>query len=66
VRHWQSYAAIYSKQYKPQLLNRVGFIDIPAYLSKVQADIELARKWQPGSIKDASGKPRGGDRPFKP
>jgi hypothetical protein len=63
--HWKRYAAVYSKQYKPQLLNRVGFIDIPALQTKVDADIEIARRWQPGTIKDKSGKPRGADNPFR-
>jgi hypothetical protein len=66
VTHWDKYAEAYSKQYKPMLLNRVGFIDIPGFLAKVKQDVEIARTWQPGTIKDASGKPRGGDRPFKP
>jgi hypothetical protein len=39
--------AAYSKQYKPQLLNRVGTIDIPALQSKVDADIEIAENWKP-------------------
>jgi hypothetical protein len=65
VEHWRKYSAAYSRQYKPQLLNRVGYIDIPALLQKVQADVEIARNWQPGTVKDTSGKPRGADRPFR-
>lgn len=63
--HWKQYAAVYSKQYKPQLLNRVGFIDIPALQTNVDADIEIARKWRSGTIKDTGGKPRGADNPFR-
>lgn len=66
LEHWKRYAAVYASQYKPQLLNRVGLVDIPALAAKVANDIEIARNWQPGTIKDTSGKPRGGDRPFQP
>lgn len=65
VGHWTRYARVYSAQYKPQLLNRVGYIDIPALLSSVKADVEIARKWAPGTIKDTSGKFQGADRPFR-
>ena len=43
--HWRKYAAVYASQYKPQLLNRVGFIDIEALTTKVAEDIEIARNW---------------------
>jgi len=66
LEHWKKYAAVYSRQYKPQLLNRVGYVDIPGFVVKVQEDIEMARNWQPGTVKDASGKPRGSDTPFRP
>lgn len=66
VGHWTRYAAVYSSQYKPQLLNRVGQVDIPALLAYVKADVGIARSWAPGTIKDSSGKFRGGDRPFRP
>jgi hypothetical protein len=65
LEHWKRYAAVYSKQYKPQLLNRVGFVDIPGFIPKVENDIAIARAWRPGTIKDASGRPRTGDQPFK-
>ena len=43
--HWRKYAAVYASQYKPQLLNRVGFIDIEKLTSNVAQDIEIARNW---------------------
>ncbi len=43
--HWRKYAAVYASQYKPQLLNRVGFVDIEALTAKVAEDIEIARNW---------------------
>ncbi|HYP09456.1 MAG TPA: hypothetical protein VER03_24745, partial [Bryobacteraceae bacterium] len=64
--HWQSYAAVYSKQYKPQLLNRVGFVDIPALITKVEADIQIAKDWKPGTLVKAQPDDKRGDTPFKP
>jgi hypothetical protein len=66
VAHWTAYARVYSAQYKPQLLNRIGYVDIPALLANVKADVEIARGWLPGTIKDESGKFKGADRPFRP
>lgn len=63
--HWRRYAAIYSQQYKPQLLNRVGYVDIPTLLEKAAADIATAQSWKPGTVPDGPRK-RGGDRPFRP
>jgi hypothetical protein len=33
------------------LYNRVGFVNIPELLTKVEADIALAKQWKPGTIK---------------
>ena len=41
--HWQRYAAVATAQYKSQLLNRVGFVDLNALTAKVAEDIEFAR-----------------------
>jgi hypothetical protein len=49
--HWIKYARIYDSLYKPALYNRVGFVDIPQLLTKVDADITIASKWKPGTIK---------------
>jgi hypothetical protein len=43
VQHWKSYAATASRQYKPQLLNRVGHVDLVQLTAKVQQDVEIAR-----------------------
>jgi len=54
LRHWQAYAAVYAKQYRqPLLYNRVGWVDIPKLAEKVAADIQIARDWKPGTIKDS-------------
>ena len=49
LAHWKQYAAIYDRQYTPQLLNRVGPTNIPALTSKAAADIEIVRTWKPGT-----------------
>jgi hypothetical protein len=49
LAHWKQYAAIYDRQYTPQLLNRVGPTDIPALTAKAAADIEIVRTWKPGT-----------------
>jgi hypothetical protein len=49
LAHWKQYAAIYGRQYLPQLLNRVGTADIPALTAKAAEDIEIVRTWKPGT-----------------
>ena len=49
LAHWKQYAAFYDCQYTPQLLNRVGPTDIPAFTAKAAADIEIVRTWKPGT-----------------
>ena len=49
LAHWKQYAAIYDRQYLPQLLNRVGTADIPALTTKAAEDIEIVRTWKPGT-----------------
>ena len=49
LAHWKQYAAIYGRQYLPQLLNRVGTADIPALTAKAAEDIEIVRVWKPGT-----------------
>ncbi|MEO6754485.1 MAG: carbohydrate-binding family 6 protein [Opitutus sp.] len=53
LEHWQKYAAIYTRQYvQPVRYGRAGLVDIPGKLmAAVATDIELARHWQPGTIK---------------
>jgi hypothetical protein len=49
--HWVKYAAVYNSLYKPALYNRVGFVNIPGLITKVEADITIAKNWKPGTIK---------------
>jgi hypothetical protein len=54
--HWKRYAAIATRQYKPQLNNRVGVVDLNRLTDQVDADIRIAREWKPGTIKPAEPK----------
>ena len=49
LAHWKQYAAIYDRQYTPQLLNRVGPTDMPALTARAAEDIEIVRNWKPGT-----------------
>ena len=46
LAHWKRYAAVATAQYKPQLLNRVGNVDLNALTAKVAQDIAIADAWQ--------------------
>jgi hypothetical protein len=48
---WVRYAAIYDSQYKPSLLTRIGFVNIPELIEKTDQDIKIATDWLPGTIK---------------
>jgi hypothetical protein len=65
AEHWRRYADVYSRQYKPQLLNRVGYVDIPALIVKVNQDIDTAKSWTPRTIEEASGNAYRPDTPFR-
>ena len=43
--HWRKYAAVAGSQYRPQLLTRIGYVDLNALTDKVQADVAIARQW---------------------
>ncbi|MBI4891947.1 MAG: carbohydrate-binding family 6 protein [Acidobacteria bacterium] len=62
--HWRRYAGVYGAQYKPQLLNRVGYVDIPALGAKADEDVAMARAWKAGTLPKRAGK-AGADVPFK-
>lgn len=48
---WAAYAKVYNSLYKPALYNRVGFVNIPQLIAKVEADITMAKQWKPETIK---------------
>jgi hypothetical protein len=45
LQEWKQYAAIATAQYRPQLLTRIGYLDLNALTAKVRQDIEIARNW---------------------
>ena len=49
---WRRYAAVRDAQYLPGFYSRIGRIDITALVAEAAKDIELARRWQPGSLRD--------------
>ncbi|MGB4726813.1 MAG: hypothetical protein WBH86_05380 [Thermogutta sp.] len=66
LAHWKHYADIAHSQYKPQLLNRIGFVNLHEIAGCVEKDIAIAKQWQPGTLKDIPPAPRTGDVPFRP
>jgi hypothetical protein len=64
--HWVQYSTTYTRQYvQPVLYNRVGWVDIPKLAEKVAEDIELARRWKPGTIDESKLKRSGTETGFK-
>ena len=64
LAHWKQYAAIRDAHYVPALYNRVGYVDVTALSEKVAADLEIARNWKPGTLKD-DGKRGGTEKGFR-
>jgi hypothetical protein len=63
---WRSYAQAYTAQYtQPHLYNRVGYVDIPALTNKAAEDVEIARRWAAGTIKEDRARPNSADKPFR-
>jgi len=66
LEHWKRYAEIARSQYKPQLLNRIGYVDLHEITTKVEEDVRIAKEWKPGTLRDLSPKKAAGDVPFRP
>lgn len=65
VDHWKRYASAYTLQYRqPLLYNRVGWVDLPAFVAKTEQDVAIARLWAPGTVPDQQPV-RQADRPFR-
>jgi len=45
--HWARYADLASRQYRPQLLTRLGRVDLRALEERVRGDVAIAREWKP-------------------
>ena len=52
LAHWKQYAAIRDTHYVPALSNRVGHVNVTTLIGTVAADIDIARNWKPGTLKD--------------
>jgi hypothetical protein len=52
LARWRRYAAVRDAQYVPALYNRVGYVDVTALTEKVAADLDIARNWKSGTLKD--------------
>lgn len=63
--HWQKYAAVATRQYKPQKLGRAGAVDLNKLTAKVEADVEIAAAWAKGTI-TTDGEVKYVDRNFVP
>jgi hypothetical protein len=62
--HWKRYAASRDAHYLPALYNRVGYVNVTELTEKVMKDIEMARSWEPGSLKDDGGR-SGSEKGFR-
>jgi hypothetical protein len=58
LAHWKEYATLRDAHYVPALYNRVGFVNVTELTSKAADDIEIARNWVPGTLKND---PKGND-----
>ncbi len=64
LAHWKQYASIRNTHYVPALYNRVGDVNVTDLIEKAAADIQIARDWKPGTIKD-DGKRSGSEKGFR-
>lgn len=65
LEYWKRYAEVRDAHYVPALYNRVGYVNVTALTEQVAGDIEIARKWAPGGLKD-EGWRQGTERGFRP
>ena len=47
MEHWKAYAAAAKRQYRPQLLTRIGYVDLNVLAEKARQDVEMAIEWKP-------------------
>jgi hypothetical protein len=47
LTHWKAYAAVATRQYRPQRLTRIGYVDLNALTESVQQDVGVAKEWKP-------------------
>jgi hypothetical protein len=61
---WKQYAGIRDAHYVPALYNRVGYVNVTELTEKVADDLDIARNWKPGTLKD-DGKRAGTEKGFR-
>jgi len=44
LEHWKKYAAVATRQYRPQLLTRIGYVNLNELTTKVEEDIAIASR----------------------
>jgi len=54
---WIRYATIYDAKYKPANYNRVGYVNMSELIEKTEKDIQMAKDWKMGDIKEYKKKP---------
>jgi hypothetical protein len=64
LAHWKRYAAIRDAHYVPALYNRVGYVNVTALTEQVAADLDIARNWTPGTLKE-DGTRAGSEKGFR-
>ncbi len=64
LAHWKKYAAVRDAHYVPALYNRLGFVNITALTKNVATDLDIARSWKPGTLKD-DGRRSGSEKGFR-
>jgi hypothetical protein len=47
LEHWKKYVATATRQYRPQMLTRVGYVDLNALTRNVEQDVDIANGWKP-------------------
>jgi len=46
LSHWHAYATVATRQYRPQLLTRIGYVDLNALTEQVRGDVQIAKTWR--------------------
>lgn len=64
LSHWENYASLRDATYTAALYNRVGYVNVTALTEQAAADIEIAKSWQPNSLKN-DGIKGGTERGFR-
>jgi hypothetical protein len=64
LSHWNRYADLRDSHYFPALSNRVGYVNLTELKKEVAGDLEIARNWKQGMLKD-DGKRGGSEKGFK-